>query len=60
MRHVYDNNLVCSCGRTYENHKKIDLVSEKISDRWQGGIVDIENDFKSIEEALTAITKRND
>ena len=44
--------MVCSCGRTFENHLLIDLTNENIRARWINGDVNIERDFAELDQVL--------
>ena len=52
-QHLYDKNLVCRCGRTFEQHQRINLVNEKWRMNNFEGKVNVKKMFKEIEEVLS-------
>lgn len=55
MSHTLDQNtLLCSCGKTKEQHMNIELCNEKIAQKWLDGDVDLQEDFACLDRALTA------
>lgn len=52
-RHIYNpRTLICSCGRTKEQHLKIELTNLRIKEKWLNGDVDIEKDFAELDNVL--------
>lgn len=53
MKHQYNyNTLVCSCGRTKEQHINIQLVSDKWSYRNLEGKPNVKEMFEEIDKVL--------
>jgi len=44
--------MVCNCGRTFEQHKRIELVSEKWREKNANGETNIVEMFRDIDECL--------
>ena len=49
---INTNTLVCSCGRTSENHIRVELTSKKIQGKWVDGDVNLERDFAELDKVL--------
>lgn len=43
---------VCSCGRTFEQHKNIDLLSDYYKERMLNGDVNVDDMIEDIQKAL--------
>lgn len=57
MRHLLNTNtLVCSCGRTRENHINLEITNERVRERWFKGDVDFDRDYADIDKALEITT----
>lgn len=48
--HINPTNMVCSCGRTKEQHIMINLMNDKWKMNNGEGKVDVEKMFKEIDE----------
>jgi hypothetical protein len=56
MRHEYNENLICKCGRTFEWHKRAELLDEKWRMNNFEGKVDVKKMFEEFD-ALEAEPK---
>jgi len=52
-RHSYDSRtLVCSCGKTSEQHLGIELLNDRIKTKWFLGEGDLVEDFEAITKLI--------
>ena len=57
-RHIMNpNTLICSCGRSFEGHKNIELMSEKWRMNNFEGKVNVEKMFNEIDEIINSLNK---